>query len=156
MMRYALAPLAGAVLLMVCGCGRGDGFPPRVQVEVSVTYKGSPVAEAHVTFAPTGDGGSPAFGTTGPDGKVLLSTFGDSDGALPGAYQVGIRKTQIVSGAAAPADDPMAMPSDPAMNRPTEFKELLPARYAAPAQSELVATVAEGSGQNSFLFELRD
>ncbi len=79
MMRCALAPLAGAVLLTVCGCGRGDGFPPRVPVEVSVTYNGSPVAEAHVTFAPAGDGGNPAFGTTGPDGKVLLSTFGNAD-----------------------------------------------------------------------------
>ena len=149
--------LSGVVLVTLCGCSGGDGFPARVPVEVTVTYKGSPVADAHVTFAPTDATGKPAFGTTGPDGKVLLSTFGTADGALPGSYQVGIRKSRVAaSGAGSQAEDPMAMPADGSMMRPTRFEELLPARFAIAAQSGLVATVTEGEGQNDFQFDLRD
>jgi hypothetical protein len=157
MLRCAFAlSISVLVLVSLSGCTGDDGFPPRVPVEVEVTHNGAPVAGAHLTFAPAGDG-QPAFGTTGENGKTLLSTFGQSDGALPGVYQVGVRKTAIANGTrSGDPDDEMAIPMDRSATRPTEFKELLPARYASPSRSELEATVAEGEGKNTFRFDLTD
>ena len=142
------------VLASLAGCGGDDGFPRRVPVEVQVTYNGDPVEGAHVTFAPAGEGRA-AFGTTGASGTTLLSTFGEDDGALPGTYQVGVRKTEIATGDG-DSDDPMAMPAGRSALSPTEFSERLPAKYASPARSELEANVTEGQGSNTFHFELAD
>ena len=156
-LRFIVALSVGALVLgSLTGCGAGDGHPPRVRVEAEVTYNGVPVEGAHVTFAPAGDG-QPAFGRTGADGKTLLSTFGENDGALPGSYQVGVRKTEIAEDAVAVGPDDMgAMPAGDAAYRPTEFMEELPAMYASPSQSGLEATVTEGTGKNTFRFELTD
>lgn len=143
------------VLASLAGCGGGDGHPPRVPVEVEVTYNGAPVEGAHVTFAPVGEG-HPAFATTGPNGRALLRTFGENDGALPGSYQVGVRKTQIADPTPMAPDDTGAMPAGGSAQRPTEFREELPGKYAAPSHSGLEATVTEGEGKNTFQFDLTD
>ena len=143
------------VLGSLAGCAGGDGHPPRVPVEVEVTYNGAPVEGAHVTFAPVGES-QPAFGTTGPNGRALLSTFGENDGALPGSYQVGVRETQIADPASMAPDDTGAIPVGDTAQRPTEFREELPGKFGSPSHSGLEAIVTEGAGKNTFQFELTD
>jgi hypothetical protein len=84
-----------------------------------------------------------------------LTTYGDNDGAIPGSYQVTIRKTKT-EGNAPPADPnaPSPMTANPNAFPPVTL-DLLPKRFAAPATSGLQATVSE-KGQNSFDFPLAD
>ena len=52
----------GLALLMIVGCGRGA--PLAMPVKGTVTFQGSPFAEADVAFTPKG--GQPASGRTNP------------------------------------------------------------------------------------------
>jgi hypothetical protein len=148
-----LIGFSGLVVATSVGCASGDGHPPRVPVEVEVIYKGAPIEDASVAFSPAGDGLA-AYGRTGPGGKALLSTFGDSDGVLPGSYQVGLSKRSFVGGTQIPDDYDGPLPH-PGYVEPKEVNEL-PEKYASPASSGLEATVTEGAGVNTFRFELTD
>lgn len=151
--RFSLAffvPLLGVALSLatLAGCGGKQSVPGRpktVPVNVKVTYRGAPVAEASVQFLPDGSGNA-ATGITDAQGIARLTTFEQNDGAVPGSYRVTIRKSIQVGG---------ADPSDPdAPPVPATYREELPAKYAAPDTSGLTAQVSDS--QREFTFELTD
>ena len=147
------AQVLGASLLLgsLIGCGQDDNLPRRVPVEVKVTYQTNPVEGAHVTFVPA-EGGKPAFGTTDAQGVAQLTTFKSNDGAIPGEYQVTIRKTKVENTKSLAPDDPGALAP---VERATESNttHLLPEKYGSAANSGLQASVSESS-ENRFDFDL--
>jgi hypothetical protein len=88
---YAVV-LLGAGLLALSGCG--DGKLPLCPVTGSVLVDGKPAEGAMVIFCPEESSSSPElqrerpFGTTGPDGKFLVTTFHKEDGIPVGQYKV--------------------------------------------------------------------
>lgn len=149
MSRITLFLTCGVLVPVLIGCGGQDGdLPSRVAVTVVVTQKGTPVEGAHVKFLST-TGGRPAFGVTNAQGTASLSTFGDNDGAIPGQYQVVVRKTKN------DAPPPPEAPTAPGPSAPAPIVELLPKKYATAATSGLQATVTE-QGDGRFTFDLTD
>jgi hypothetical protein len=141
----ALATLAG------CGSAASDqwteGRPKTYPASGVVTYNGQGVEGASVTFAPTDRAGTAAFAITDAEGKFVLNTFGEADGAAAGDYTVTITKKQV---------ETTPNPKDP--NGPplkSVEKSLIPARYASSGTSKLSASVKDG-GENNFTFELKD
>ncbi len=83
-------------VLALCALG-GCGQPIYELTPVSglVTIDGHPVTEAKVMFAPIAKGekneaGKPAFGLLGADGRFVLTTYEDADGAIVGEHWVTI------------------------------------------------------------------
>lgn len=84
-------------LLLAVGCvgGCADGlkeFPCELASGI-VLCEGQPVREAQVYFSPKMTGGSAevgkaGFSWTGEDGRFVLSTYGDGDGAVVGPHIV--------------------------------------------------------------------
>jgi hypothetical protein len=150
-MLFACARAAIVIPLLLCvagGCGPKDTRVRRVPVSGTVFYKGTPVADADVVFDPAG--ATPAAaGKTDASGRYRLTTFDTDDGAVPGEYNVAVRKVQVISGGKpANASDDYAGP-------PPNEKWLLPAKYGQSATSGLTATVKEGQ-PNEFKLELQD
>ena len=87
---FLLVFLAGA--LPLAGCGPADMAP----VHGRVTCHGKPVAEAAIIFSPMpkneGDreSGKAAAASTDADGKYVLTTYRQGDGALIGKHRVAI------------------------------------------------------------------
>ncbi len=77
-------------LVLLPGCGGAN----IASVRGVVTCKGSPVKEAHLTFAPIArseddkEPGKPATGFTNAEGVYVLSTYQELDGALIGNHRV--------------------------------------------------------------------
>lgn len=160
----SLVVVLGVACLLAAGCGKSAG-EKTYPVTGVVTYNGTPVEGAVVTFAPTG-GGQGAVGTTDASGKYSLTTRKKDDGALPGEYLVTIVKYDrppTQSGGQASAQGGDEYPPDYAEQEyqqarqviPSQPKNLLPAKYANPQTSGLKATVTT-SGPNNFDFALTD
>ncbi|MEZ6056784.1 MAG: hypothetical protein R3C01_08765 [Planctomycetaceae bacterium] len=129
------------------GCGGGDSGPPEgrpatVKVTGTVNFKGAPVEGASVIFKAKDKG---ATGITKADGTFELTTYSAGDGAVPGSYQVGITKTEIVGEDLSYSD----------VNSPNYGKEIpesargkkvhhIPEKYNDPAKSGLTADIKEG------------
>ncbi len=135
-MRLFLVPVLLSFLVGLAGCG-GGGQPDAYPVEGTVTFRGQPVAEAHVRFIP--EEGPPAEGITDESGSFTLRTFEPGDGAVAGPHTVTVSKTVVV--------DPDPNAAYPAM------RSVLPDRYARVGASPLVAEVT-ADGENQFAFEL--
>jgi hypothetical protein len=141
----------GAIVLSGCGPKLPPGARPTKKVTVTVTYKGSPVQGATVSFV-NQDGESPsANGLTDAQGKAKLRTYIDGDGATLGKHKVIIEKSEAVGGQQIGPEDPKYDPNAP----PATIKYLLPQKYNNIATSGLSAEVAE-SGQSEFTFDLKD
>ncbi len=150
------------VAIGLAGCSSGDSLPDRVDAGGTVTYNGEPVAGAQVVFRV--QGGKAATAVTGEDGRFILSTFGQQDGAIPGEHTATVVKTAKVE-----VDDPSSDPSnadtmEEAMNASAKAaaegdaptaKSLIPARYGNPETSELRFTVS-ATGSNDFSIKLTD
>lgn len=136
-----------SLIVAHCGCGRSDGrIAP---VSGTVTYRGSPVANAAVVFAPlSGDRGSE--GLTNADGVYLLSTFKTGDGTWIGEHRVAI----ISRGP--PQRPPPGHPLNalPADDRWLPGKPLVPERYLDVSGSPLTAKVV--AGRNTIDFAIED
>jgi len=86
----------GAVLLclplvlgLIAGCGGGK----TASVSGQVTYNGKPVTGGSLSFTPipTSGGqepGKPGAAVVGDDGKYVVGTYGETDGAVIGKHQV--------------------------------------------------------------------
>lgn len=74
---------------LTCGCGGGVELPELGMVSGTVTNGGSPVAEAVVTFSPTGEG-RPSTATTDAEGKYTLLYNVDNEGAIIGKHIVSV------------------------------------------------------------------
>jgi hypothetical protein len=143
------------VATIAAGCGGaaegplGDR-PNPVSASGTVTYNGDPLEGASVIFHPQGhDHG--ASGLTDSSGRFQLQAFEPGDGAVPGNYQVTVRKVEVVGAGDedAPASDD-DLPDDYGQER-----WLSPKKYADTETSDLTATVSEKGGE-TFTFELTD
>lgn len=76
---------------VLTGCGGGADRPAMVPVSGTVSYNGSPVEGATVTFA-AGTSARSSTGVTDSGGKFRLTTFDTNDGAPAGEYTVTIAK----------------------------------------------------------------
>jgi len=128
-----LAVLAPAL----CGCGSDTPVLPKVTG--GVFFKGQPAAGALVIFNPaSGEKGSlkRPSAQVNDDGSFQLSTYGPSDGAIPGEYQVTIlwldggNETEGGLGAGS--------------QERAGGGDRLKGRYSQPESSGLTATIPEG------------
>lgn len=151
-----------AMLSCFIGCpgGPAGDFPDTVQVTGTVTYNGTAVGDATVTFAPS-SGTNAAIGTTNAQGFFSLKSHWGADGAVPGSYKVTVTKTEVnldESGGGEAIEEGEEVPmmiEEPGMEKEGEIKEHLPAKYAVPSTSDLTAEV-KAAGGNDFKFELTD
>jgi hypothetical protein len=149
-----LVCLMGALILAGCGGPATDpNRPETAPVTGTVTYNGSPVEGATVTFATSSREGRGAVGRTDQAGKFTLMTFAPGDGAIPGTYQVTISKTTTEGGVTEEeANEYLARGETPPA--PT-VKHELPEKYSSPQASGLTAEVKPGE-ENDFTFDLTD
>jgi hypothetical protein len=129
--------------IILAGCGP-SGADATLNVTGVVTYNGSPVVDAGVTFTP--EKGRPASGTTDASGQFVLSTFALEDGAVAGMHTVAITPN---------ASQIPPMPGTPEAAAAAAGKPPFPARYNNPDTSGLTADVKSG-GENRFPFDLTD
>ena len=140
-MKRTVLPALGAALLAAWLGGCGSSQPKTLPVTGTVFYRGAAVEGAEVMFMAT-DGPS-ARGTTDAQGRFRLMTFKPGDGAVAGSYKVAVTKREEMPDPKQP-DSPYKLTRD-----------LLPARYRNPAQTDLTAEVKAGQ-PNDFRFELVD
>ena len=133
------------------GC-RGTPAATGKPVKGAVTYNGSPVSGATVSFVSAS--GASGFGMTNEQGQFTLRTA-HGEGVPPGTYQVTIAKAETPAVENSVSDqDPSYVPPDPDAMPPAP-KDLLPIKYKTTATSGLTATVTD-SGPNEFTFPLTD
>jgi len=120
-----------------------------VPVSGTVTYKGSLVAGATVTFSPASEKGYAAVGTTDAQGRFTLRSPGGGEGAVPGSYKVTVFKTEGQSG----AGDVQQAKID--AGEAPKLVEHLPVKYKSTETTTLTAEVQAGE-KNEFKFELSD
>jgi hypothetical protein len=147
---------------MFVGCGDGaSGAAKRAPVYKAngkVTYLGSPLVGAVVTFAPQ-EQQPAAIGRTNDAGEFQLTTYGGGDGAAAGEFKVLIVLNDSAA-SAAPQDAHTTL--DPKYSPPNTHSasvakasgSLLPAKFGDQSQTPLTAKV-EPSGANNFTFDLK-
>ena len=122
---------------------------PLAATSGTVTYNGSPLANAEVFFIPVGGNGDAlARGRTDANGAFVLSTFNPGDGAWPGDKRVRIVAQEELRVFEMGDNEP----GSPGYVAP---KDLIPKKYFSEATSGLKATVVAGK-QNRFEFALTD
>jgi hypothetical protein len=124
-----------------CGGSKKEQWPT-AEVTGRVTYRGKPLDCGTVKFLPTqaaDEGVRVAYGIIDEQGCYRLGTYGQTDGAILGDFQVVV------------ACRPAERSHNPRMQRAASQ---IPARYADPVESGLTAHVAAGS--NTFDFDLKD
>ena len=131
--------LLGLAFLVGCNSASVSGTVP---ASGKVTYQGTGVEGAIVTFIPDEATGRTATATTGAGGVFSLTTV-DSPGALPGKYKVTVEKVQYAAGGSSSMED--AARGDAAES---QAKRLLPAKYAAAASTPLATEVPAGGKQD--------
>lgn len=151
---YRLAlPVVCLAVLMIAGCASEDqGESLGATVSGTVSYNGSPVEGAMVTFRPSGDGGQGAFARSDAEGKYELSaSAAGTSGVSPGSYIVTVTKNEVNQSAVASEDDPNY---NPYASGDAQTKSLLPKKYANAKTSGLEFTVTDGT--NDLPIELTD
>jgi hypothetical protein len=139
---------AGLMLALVSGCG-GDGRPKLYQVEGAVTINGEPLEGAHVSFQPLPDGQiqRPSTAITDAQGKFVLGTYAEKDGAPKGKYKVAIQKREMMG------DLPANYNFEEPEATPIRYQWITPREAADPETSGLEAEVTS-SGLTPPVFEL--
>src|SRR5262245_62996482 len=104
-----------SLLLLLPGCGEKlpPGAKPTKKATVSVKYKGAPVEGAVVTFADQSDKPANANGITNAQGKAVMKTYVEGDGAVVGTHKVYISKSVAEGGQTVDVDDPKYDPNAP-------------------------------------------
>jgi len=154
---FKLKSLIGLLLVIAflgtVGCSGGSGRSVK-PVNVTVTYKGSPVADAAVTFVSDEQTPTSAFGKTDAQGVAKPTTPQVGNGVVVGRHKVIISKEQVTQDKSV---TPSGESSDfaPPDARPPTTKDLVPTKYKAPGTTPLVAEVT-ASGPNDFKFDLTD
>ncbi len=152
--------LAGRLLLFVTigalifpGCTNSKlppGAKPTKKITIVVLYKGAPVEGASVTLV-SNDGPPPANGRTDAQGKAVMTTYIDGDGAILGTHKAMISKDEAVGGQNVSTDDPKYDP----YAKPATIKHHLPEKYGNLATSGLTAEV-KADGPPEVTFDLKD
>jgi hypothetical protein len=92
-----------ALLLLPAGCSKVARVPGLVKCEGTVTWNGTPVEGATVTFYPQHPNGRGGVGMTDAKGKFKTTTLHVDDGIEPGEYIVTVTKrTTVRSGGETP------------------------------------------------------
>ncbi len=133
--------IAGIVLI---GCSRSSR-PPTYRVTGTVTLQGKPVADAVITFVPTGEGEA-ASAITDANGHYALTTWEAGDGARPGEYRVKVSKqeqqavdpSKMVQNLSYEEEQKIYVESKKA---PPPAKRLIPSKYEDDQTSGLTHTV---------------
>jgi hypothetical protein len=91
-MRFKFLIASAAVFGFWLGCGSGGDFPT-APTSGQVICEGKPVPQVRVYFEPLETGKSAIVGRSGyavadNDGKFVLSSYGDRDGAVIGKHRV--------------------------------------------------------------------
>jgi hypothetical protein len=136
MLSQYFTPVSVVAFLLLTGCG--NDRPSIYPVSGVVLYQGQVVEGASVVFSSSGP---PAQGVTNAEGKFLLRTFADGDGATEGSHRITITKFQSL-----PSTEQNPYPA---------VRNLLPEKYARPDSSGLAKEVTS-SGENNFTFDLKD
>lgn len=120
--RFLVPIPALCVAAALCGCG--DGLPPLMEVNGTVTFNDAPLRGAVVEFRPVATDVRGGVGRTDSEGKYELVFTGGKKGTPAGKYKVIITTT---------------------VNPKTreERPEQLPWKYSDPDESELTAEVTE-------------
>lgn len=145
------------------GCGEspeGAGKQlPTVRVSGTVTYKGSPVDDATVSFHPSKPGDPGPFAKTNSEGEFTLRTYKAGDGAPEGDYVVTVQKSEVAPAEQKSGPDMFKEMEKQALAGKKTAEErplsLIPEKYARTQTSGLSATVKSGD-TNKFDFELKD
>lgn len=148
------AIVSGLSLAVLAGCGGGtDKYkakrPKTVSVTGKLTFKGAPVADATVVFAPTEPSGVAASSQTDSSGTLLPKAFPPDPGMVPGVYKVVATKFEQAAAPATPSgghDDPMLL---------AKPKNLLPKKYADASTSDVSITITD-KGTDSLAIELKE
>lgn len=103
-MKPVLLTTCAGFLLALAGCGDSIKTFPCAKVSGVVLCEGKPVRGAQVYFSPqmtgkTAEVGKPGFSWTGEDGRFVLSTYGEGDGAVVGKHVV-----RVTTGSEFPCD----------------------------------------------------
>lgn len=148
------------VVLSFLGCGGGapKGSPRESVFPVSgkVMYNGQPVANADVTFS-CDEKKISAFGRTDEKGVFKLTTYAPNDGAVAGKHTIVVTKIETVTASNLASDNDAAYvpPTNNESTDPKPPKNVIPAKYGDLKQTDLFATVTEGSNPEVVL-ELKD
>lgn len=152
---FMLALAAAGVL--AAGCGSDDG-PDLVPAGGTVTYNGSTVPNATVSFVP--EAGAMATGVTDEQGKFSLKTAG-KDGAVVAKHKVTIVALEGGTAAATEMPDPAADPTafaqayEQASEKLEPPKSLVPEKYTNTYGTTLSYDVT-ADGENQFDIVLTD
>jgi hypothetical protein len=132
-------------LLLAAGCQRTG--PKLCPAAGKVELDGQPLANAFVSFTPTGTTpGAGAEAMTDDAGEFELRSRRGGDGAPAGTYKVIISKLVKPDGSdvVIDAEHPPATSGG---------RELLPPEYSSPAKTKLTATIGEGGTPLQFKLE---
>jgi hypothetical protein len=137
LMLVALIAMVVSMFVVVCGCGSSEPtatIVPTVPASGVVTYQGKPLAGHRITFYPVGDE-RPASGVTDDQGRFVLGTNGEDDGAVVGIHKVTIVPESLAGTVEPGKEVPGMMPVPPSP---------LPPKYSDVKTSELTVTIPEG------------
>lgn len=115
------------------GCG-SPGTAPTVPARGTLLYNGQPAQAARVIFTPKN--GRPALGNTDDQGRFVLTTFENEDGAVPGEHTVTV------------SDLERNWNQDPSKSR-------FPIPYERPDTTPLVVEI-KPEDENSFTFDMKN
>ena len=149
---------AMACLPIVLAIGCPSSSSRMVPAGGTVTYNGSPVEGAAVSFTPVAGGkGQSAMASTNSSGRFDLTTSNTGDGALPGKYNVTVIKRenpQDKLDADTSADERLRKSQDADGTGRRAAKSLIPEKYSDVKTSGLIHTVdVDGS---EFKIDLKD
>lgn len=131
--RLLLLCLGVTSTVFLAGCS-GKKVPQLTAVRGTVTLDGEPLAGATVTFAQQDGGGRSASAVTSDSGEYQLRYLPGYSGAIPGEYNVTIRKTVV---AETGKKDAGGFPEQ-------DVREVVPLFYSR-GEGKLTATVVAGS-----------
>jgi len=123
--------------LVLCGfIGCGPSLPPPVPVAGTIKYQGKPIEQGRILLVPENEeSGEPAGGAI-KDGKFVLTTREDGDGAVPGRYKIGVM---------AIAEVPVKEGQEP------DFKSLIPSKFGNAEESGITREIPpEGNMELDF------
>jgi hypothetical protein len=159
---YGAVALSGLLFLAGCSGGSSEGRVEVYPVTGKITLNGAPVANAIVSFSPTGEQPA-ATGRTDGKGVYSLTTYDAGDGAAAGEYEVLVVKESVspAASAAPGGHDPNARVSTPSVQHSARggraaagSGSALPDKYSRRGQSGLEAKVT-ANGKNTFDYDLK-
>ena len=149
----ALVVVVASLAIGLTGCG-GPAQPKLYPATGTVTWKGTPLADATVSFVPSV--GAPSDGKTDAQGKFSIMTNGQP-GARAGACKVAVSKFAGAASSMPAAPKPEDMMKMYEKKKKGEFeKGEIPAKYGRPDTSGLSAEVTTDGAKNVFTFDLND